>query len=91
MAHFIYPTRHEMELIKERGVTISHCPQSNGNVAAGIPPIRQLLDLGVKVGLGSDIAGGYSVSSKLQWLRSEKKDPFLSVPESFYLGTKGGG
>lgn len=102
MAHFIYPTRHEIELIKERGVTIAHCPQSNGNVAAGIPPIRQMLDLGVKVGLGSDIAGGYSVSiframseavylSKLQWLRSEKKDSFLSVPESFYLGTKGGG
>ena len=102
MAHFIYPTRHEMKLIKERGVTIAHCPQSNGNVAAGIPPIRQMLDLGVKVGLGSDIAGGYSVSiframseavylSKLQWLRSEKKDSFLSVPESFYLGTKGGG
>ena len=102
MAHFIYPTRHEMELIKERDVTIAHCPQSNGNVAAGIPPIRQMLDLGVKVGLGSDIAGGYSVSiframseavylSKLQWLRSEKKDSFLSVPESFYLGTKGGG
>lgn len=102
MAHFIYPTRHEMELIKERGVTIAHCPQSNGNVAAGIPPIRQMLDLGVKVGLGSDIAGGYSVSiframseavylSKLQWLRSEKKDSFLSLPESFYLGTKGGG
>ena len=102
MAHFIYPTLHEMELIKERGVTIAHCPQSNGNVAAGIPPIRQMLDLGVKVGLGSDIAGGYSVSiframseavylSKLQWLRSEKKDSFLSVPESFYLGTKGGG
>lgn len=102
MAHFIYPTLHEMDLIKERGVTIAHCPQSNGNVAAGIPPIRQMLDLGVKVGLGSDIAGGYSVSiframseavylSKLQWLRSEKKDSFLSVPESFYLGTKGGG
>ena len=102
MAHFIYPTLHEMELIKERGVTIAHCPQSNGNVEAGIPPIRQMLDLGIKVGLGSDIAGGYSVSiframseavylSKLQWLRSEKKDSFLSVPESFYLGTKGGG
>ena len=102
MAHFIYPTRHEMELIRDRGVTIAHCPQSNVNVAAGIPPIRQLLDLGVKVGLGSDIAGGYSVSiframseavylSKLQWLKSEKKDSFLSVPESFYLGTKGGG
>lgn len=102
MAHFIYPTQHELELIKERGVTIAHCPQSNGNVAAGIPPIRRMLDLGIKVGLGSDIAGGYSVSiframseavylSKLKWLESGKQDTFLSVPESFYLGTKGGG
>ncbi len=102
MAHFIYPTDHEMELIRDRGVTIAHCPQSNGNVAAGIPPVRRMLDLGIKVGLGSDIAGGYSVSilramadalylSKLAWLKSDKQDAFLTVPEVFYLGTKGGG
>lgn len=102
MAHFIYPTTEEMELLKERGVTIAHCPQSNGNVAGGVPPIRKMLDMGMKVGLGSDIAGGYSVClframseavylSKLKWLETGKEDMFLSVPESFYLGTKGGG
>lgn len=102
MAHFIYPTQHEMQLIKEKGVTIAHCPQSNGNVAAGIPPIRQMLNMGINVGLGSDIAGGYSVClframaeavylSKLKWLESGKEDDFLTIPEVFYLGTKGGG
>lgn len=102
MAHFIYPTQHELELTKERGVTIAHCPQSNGNVAAGIPPIRRMLDMGIKVGLGSDIAGGYSMClframseaaylSKLNWLATDKKESFLTVPETFYLGTKGGG
>lgn len=102
MAHFIYPTQHELELVKERGVTIAHCPQSNGNVAAGIPPIRRMMDMGIKVGLGSDIAGGYSLClframaeavylSKLNWLQTEKKESFLTVPESFYLGTMGGG
>lgn len=102
MAHFIYPTQEELELIKQRGVTIAHCPQSNGNVAAGIPPIRTMLDMGIKTGLGSDIAGGYSPCiframseavylSKLKWLETQKEDMFLSIPEAFYLGTKGGG
>lgn len=102
LAHFIYPTKEEMELIKDRGVMIAHCPQSNGNVRAGVPPIRQLMNMGVKVGLGSDIAGGYSVSiframadaeylSKIRWLETNKEDTYLSVPEAFYLGTKGGG
>ena len=102
MAHFVYPTDHELELTRERGVTIAHCPQSNGNVAAGMPPIRRMIDMGIKVGLGSDIAGGYSVCilramadavylSKLKWLESQKQDAFLTIPEVFYLGTKGGG
>ena len=102
MAHFIYPTEEELRLVLERGVTIAHCPQSNGNVAAGIPPIRRMIDMGIKVGLGSDIAGGYSPClframseavylSKLRWLQSGKEEPFLTIPEAFYLGTKGGG
>lgn len=102
MAHFIYPTDHELELVKERGVTVAHCPQSNGNVAAGIPPIRRMLNMDIKVGLGSDIAGGYSLCilramadavylSKLKWLESKKEDDFLTIPEAFYLGTMGGG
>ncbi|MDO4501355.1 MAG: amidohydrolase family protein [Erysipelotrichaceae bacterium] len=102
LAHFIFPTKEEMELIRDRGVTIAHCPQSNGNVRAGVPPIRQLMNMGVKVGLGSDIAGGYSVSiframadaeylSKIRWMETGKEDTYLSVPEAFFLGTKGGG
>lgn len=102
LAHFIFPTQEEMELMKEKDVTIAHCPQSNGNVRAGVPPIRQLMNLGVRVGLGSDIAGGYSMSiframadaeylSKIRWMETGKEDAYLSVPEAFFLGTKGGG
>ncbi len=102
MAHFIYPTDHELALIRERGVTIAHCPQSHGNVAAGMPSLRRMIDEGLKLGLGSDIAAGCSVSmlramsdaiymSKLVYLASEKKDAFLTVSEALYLATKGGG
>ena len=102
MAHCIYPTANEMDLLKIRGVTTAHCPQSNGNVAAGIPPIRKMLNKGINIGLGSDISGGYSLCiframseavylSKLKWLESKKKDDFLSVAEVFYMATKAGG
>ena len=102
MAHFLYPTDHEIELIANKGVYIAHCAQSHGNVAAGLSPLRRMLRAGVHVGLGSDIAGGCSICllramsdaiymSKLKWLESGKQDDFLSASEAFYLGTKGGG
>ncbi len=102
MAHFIYSTDHERELLAERGVTVACCAQSHGNVAAGITATRKMLEAGVKVGLGSDIAGGCSIGmfrsmsdaiymSKLRYLESGKTEKFLSAAEALYLGTMGGG
>jgi guanine deaminase len=58
MAHCVWPEVEELALIKERGVFIAHCPQSNANVASGIAPVRRLLNRGIPLGLGSDVAGG---------------------------------
>ena len=44
--------------MKENGVFIAHCPESNMNVSSGIAPIRKFLEEGLHVGLGSDVAGG---------------------------------
>ena len=101
MAHFLYPADEEIQLVKDRGVTIACCAQSHGNVAAGVAKTRKLLDAGVRVGLGSDIAGGCNISilramsdaiylSKIRYLESDKQDPFLTAPEVFYMGTMGG-
>jgi len=62
LAHAIHLTRDEVELIKQRGVGLSHCPTSNFNLNSGIAPIGYFLDKGVKVGLGTDVSGGYSPS-----------------------------
>lgn len=51
LAHAIYLTKDEVELIKQRGVGISHCPTSNFNLNSGIAPIGSFLDKGVKVRL----------------------------------------
>jgi len=43
-------------------VGLSHCPTSNFNLNSGIAPIGYFLDRGIKVGLGTDVSGGYSPS-----------------------------
>jgi len=89
-------------LLKERGVFIAHCPQSNINLASGIAPARRFLDQGIAMGLGSDVAGGAHGSiframadavgvSKLRSCLLDESLPPLTVEEAFYLGSAGGG
>ena len=62
LAHGIYFSKAEMELIASRGSGVSHCPLSNTSLGSGICPVRKLLDHSVKVGLGTDVSGGGSCS-----------------------------
>ena len=102
MAHCVHCPEEEIALMKERGVYIAHCPQSNSNLSSGIAPIRRYLDEGLHVGLGCDIAGGTVLSiframaeaiqvSKLRWRLVDNTQKPLTVEEVFYMGTLGGG
>ena len=62
MAHCVYSSDAELSLMKDRGVFIAHCPQSNTNLSSGIAPVRRYLEEGLHIGLGTDIAGGHSLS-----------------------------
>ncbi|KXN91507.1 putative guanine deaminase [Leucoagaricus sp. SymC.cos] len=62
LAHAVHLTEDEIQLIKERKAGISHCPTSNFNLRSGVAPIGRYLDEGLKVGLGTDVSGGYAVS-----------------------------
>lgn len=102
MAHCVHCPEEEIELMKKRGVYIAHCSQSNSNLSSGIAPIRHYLDEGLHIGLGSDIAGGTSLSiframsdaiqtSKLRWRLLDDSLKPLTVEEVFYMATAGGG
>lgn len=102
MAHCVYSSDEELDLMKKNNVTAVHCPFSNLNLASGIMPIRRFLDKGISVALGSDISGGHELSmfkvivntiqsSKVCWINSNKEFDFLNLSEAFYLATKGGG
>ena len=101
MAHCVYTEGEELELIKQRGVMVAHCPTSNFNVASGMAPIRRFLDEGISVGLGSDISGGHDLSifrvmvyaiqvSKMHYQRDHSR-AFLTLSEAFWMATKSGG
>ena len=58
MAHCVWSDERERQAMKDAGVTVVHCADSNQNICSGVAPVRRMLDEGVKVALGSDIAGG---------------------------------
>ena len=62
LAHCVHLSANERKLLRERRSKVSHCPVSNTSISSGLCPVRQLLDDGIEVGLGTDISGGYSAS-----------------------------
>ena len=102
MAHCVWSGMKEIAQIKENGVFIAHCPDSNMNLMSGAAPASRYLDEGIRVGLGSDVAGGSNTSmframrdavtvSKLRWRIFDRSVRPLRFPEAFYMATKGGG
>ncbi|XP_036917568.1 guanine deaminase [Sturnira hondurensis] len=62
MAHGCYLSAEELDVLKERGASLSSCPNSNISIRSGFLNVLEVLKHDVKVGLGTDVAGGYSPS-----------------------------
>jgi guanine deaminase len=62
LAHGNFVDDADAAVIRERGAGIAHCPLSNVYFSDAVFPLRRILDAGVHVGLGTDIAGGASPS-----------------------------
>ncbi len=102
MAHCVHMTEEELEIMKTRGVFAAHCPESNMNIASGISPASRMLHEGFRIGLGTDVSGGTTLSipramtlaaqcSKLYWRYIDKKYKPLTFENIFYMATLGGG
>ena len=99
MAHCVHSSPRERQAMKDAGVVAVHCADSNVNICSGICQVRQLLDEGVWVVLGSDIAGGAQLPMNqviTASIRASKTrrimdgSDFLTVAEGYYLGTTAG-
>jgi 5-methylthioadenosine/S-adenosylhomocysteine deaminase len=67
IAHGVHLDQSEVETLAGSGASIVHCPASNLKLASGVAPVKQLLDAGVNVALGTD---GPASSNDLDMLGS---------------------
>ncbi|KAI8078965.1 guanine deaminase [Gilbertella persicaria] len=106
MAHCVHLTEEEVDLLVARKTGVSHCANSNFSLHSGVCDVRRLLEKGVKVGLGTDVAGGFSPSMldavrtsffASKTVKVKQRDLYhnpdyapLTPSELLYLATMGG-
>lgn len=100
-AHFIFPSEADVAILQKYHGYAVQCPDATVNVIAGIMPTGRLLERGVRIGLGSDLAAGQSPaiygqvakSVQLSKIKSfyEPENTTISFAQAFYMATKQGG
>jgi guanine deaminase len=94
LAHGVWLTAEELDLLARRGSRVAHCPNSNLFLGSGLFPLHRVLEAGVVVGLGTDIGAGTTPSLfnamadayKVQQVQNVSLSPF----HLWYLATLGG-
>ncbi|RTL26084.1 MAG: guanine deaminase [Rhodocyclaceae bacterium] len=93
-AHCLWLDDTDRRRMAERGAAMSFCPTSNLFLGSGLFDLARARALGVRVGLGTDVGGGTSLSM-LQTLNEAYKvlqlgGQSLSAASGFHLATLGG-
>jgi 5-methylthioadenosine/S-adenosylhomocysteine deaminase len=98
VVHGVWLTPEDTEILARRGVPVSHCPESNLKLAAGVAPVPDFLARGLTVGLGTDgaasnnnldLLGEMSLAARVH--KVWRGDPtVLPAPEVVALVTREG-
>jgi guanine deaminase len=62
LAHDVHPTERELRVLAGQRATVAHCPTSNATLGSGVFPLRDHVEAGVRVSLGSDVGAGTGFS-----------------------------
>src|SRR4030095_6419273 len=99
LGHCIHLTQRERQAIADFGATIAHCPTANLFLRSGILPLDTIREMGIRVGLGSDVAAGAELNlwrvmrtaMESQTARSfyEPNVELLSPSQALFLATQG--
>jgi cytosine/adenosine deaminase-related metal-dependent hydrolase len=96
-AHCIHLSQPDVRRFADTGTGAAHCPTSNLRLGAGVAPVRDLLDAGVRVGLGVDGSASnergdlmLEVKQALLVARGRGGPAALTVRDALRMGTRGG-
>jgi cytosine/adenosine deaminase-related metal-dependent hydrolase len=96
-AHCVHLDDGDVAAFAAAGVGVAHCPTSNLRIGAGVAPVRQLRDAGVRVGLGVDGTASnergdlmLEVKQALLVARGIGGPRAMTAREALRLGTRGG-
>ncbi len=96
-AHCVMVDAEEIGLLAASGTAVAHCPRSNALLGCGMAPVRELLDSGVTVGLGTDSPASAPSFDMFDEMRAavtaararEQRPDALSASETLELATLG--
>jgi cytosine/adenosine deaminase-related metal-dependent hydrolase len=96
-AHCVHLSPGDVGHFGATGTGVAHCPTSNLRLGAGVAPVRELLDEGVRVGLGVDGSASnergdllFEVKQALLAARGRGGPAAMTAREALLLGTRGG-
>ena len=52
--HCVWLKENDIRVVAERGAAVVTCPQSNAKLASGRAPLRQMIDQGIRLAIGTD-------------------------------------
>ncbi len=96
-AHCVHLSHDDVIRMGAAGTGVAHCPSSNMRLGAGIAPVRELLDEGVRVGIGVDGPASNERSDLLNETRqallvarARRGPEAMTAREALRLATRGG-
>src|SRR5437588_1003627 len=96
-AHCVHLSDADVATFAANGVGVAHCPTSNLRLGAGVARTRDLVDAGVRVGLGVDGSASnersdmcFEVKQALLAARGRGGPGAMTAREALRLGTRGG-
>ncbi|UWQ93835.1 amidohydrolase family protein (plasmid) [Rhodobacteraceae bacterium M382] len=83
LAHAVWATPSDIDMIAARGTQVSHNPGSNLRLRSGIAPAATMLDAGVTVALGMDgttLAGDEDMFAEMRLALTLNQPPHVTAP-----------
>jgi cytosine/adenosine deaminase-related metal-dependent hydrolase len=56
IAHAVQASNQDLNILRDSGIAVAHCPKSNAKFGHGIAPVQTMLQQGIRVAIGTDSA-----------------------------------